>query len=71
MSGIKSKREYDKFLKGEKLSRKGAMLAQCYVCNGGESEDCGGSKTCPMYQYFYYAVKQTNNDRAKVPVIGI
>ena len=53
---VKGKREYEKFLKGEELSRKEAMLAHCFVCNGEEDggEDCLGKSNCPMYQYFPY-----------------
>jgi hypothetical protein len=45
-------REYKKFLMGEPLTRKEAMLAQCYVCNGEEEsgEDCKAD-SCPLYEY--------------------
>ena len=53
------------FLDGKPLTRKQAVLAQCYVCNGEEEggEDCLG-ESCPLYQYFPYRGK-------KKPVVGI
>ena len=52
MGMIKGQKEYEKFERGEKLSRKQAILAHCYQCNGFEesNEDCQGT-LCPMYQY--------------------
>jgi hypothetical protein len=49
---IKGDIQYRKFLKGEKLTRKEAMLAKCYECNGlvDSREDCEVD-TCPMYGY--------------------
>jgi hypothetical protein len=49
-------KEYKKFLDGEFLTRKEAMLAHCYECMCGYEEgkqDCLG-KSCPMYQYYPY-----------------
>ena len=62
MAKIKGHVEYDRFLAGEKLSRKEAMLAHCYMCNGLEesAEDCQG-KSCPMYQFQHYQGKKTND----------
>ncbi len=48
-----SKAMYEKFLKGERLTYKQAIKAQCYVCNGmgeGGGKDCKG-KSCPLYQF--------------------
>lgn len=55
MGAIKGKRQYDRWEKGEFLTRKQAMLAMCYQCNGLQqsNEDCKG-KICPMYQYQPY-----------------
>lgn len=55
--------EYERFIKGQKLSRKQAMLAQCYQCNGFEesNEDCQG-KDCPMYPYMYYKGKKKGEE---------
>jgi len=52
---IKGKLEYQKFLKGIALTRKEAILAQCYVCNGCEEggKDCG-STDCPLHQFMPY-----------------
>lgn len=49
-------KEYKKFLDGKRLTRKEAMLANCYECMGGHEngkQDCLG-KSCPMYQYYPY-----------------
>ena len=61
---IKGARQYRLFQEGKPLTRKGAILAQCYVCNGEEEggEDCLGSETCPLYQYSpYRGKKRTEN----------
>ena len=50
----KGRGEYLKSQRGESLSPKKAIMAQCYVCNGegqGSSEDCKG-ESCPLYPYF-------------------
>ncbi|MFA5402732.1 MAG: hypothetical protein WC318_04425 [Candidatus Omnitrophota bacterium] len=55
MSKLRGAKEYDNFITGKPLTRKEALLAQCYVCNGFEEsgEDCLG-KSCPLYQYQPY-----------------
>ena len=52
MGMIKGQKEYRKWKDGGKLTRKQAMLAMCYDCNGGDesNEDCLGTE-CPMYDY--------------------
>ena len=52
MAVIKGQREHEKFKAGDRLTRRQAMLALCYECNGFEdsNEDCG-SKACPIYQF--------------------
>lgn len=47
--------EYERSKKGEALTRKEAILAQCYVCNGLDEggEDCKGYD-CALYQYMPY-----------------
>ncbi len=59
MGQIKGAAQYEKWRAGKRLTRKEAMLAQCYICNGEKegAEDCLGEKTCPMYQYFHYRGK--------------
>lgn len=55
MSGI-GKKEYKKFMKGERLTRKEAILAKCYDCMGEYYDgkiDCGLVE-CPLYQYMPY-----------------
>lgn len=53
MGILKGKLEYKKFKKGESLTRREAILAMCYECNGLEesNEDCQGKGGCPLYQY--------------------
>ena len=61
MAKVKGKVEYEKFKKGNRLTRKQAILAQCYVCNGEGGEggvDCKGIDSCPLYQYFPYKHKK-------------
>ena len=55
MGAIKGFVQYRKFKKGEKLTRKEAMLAKCYDCNGLEESraDCL-EDNCPMYDYRPY-----------------
>ncbi len=53
MGGIKGALEFERFKAGKPLTRKGALLAQCYVCNGFEAEDCQGL-SCPLYQWSPY-----------------
>lgn len=52
---IKGQKEYERFKKGEPLTYKQAILAQCFICNGaGEGgEDCKGV-SCPLYQFMPY-----------------
>ena len=52
---MKGQKQYERFQKGEALTPKQAILAQCYVCNGeGEGGvDCLGV-SCPLYQYMPY-----------------
>jgi len=56
---IKGQKEYEKWKSGANLSRKQAMLAHCYQCNGFEesNEDCQG-KNCPSYQFMPYKGKK-------------
>ncbi len=57
MSLIKGQTEYRKWRRGEALTRKEAMLAQCFLCNGQEQSrnvDCKGQVSCPLYKYFPY-----------------
>lgn len=55
MGVIKGQKEYEKFEEGKKLTRKQAMLAQCFVCNGLDEggDDCKGT-SCPLYQFMVY-----------------
>ncbi len=51
--GKKMNPSYEKFLKGKFLTRKQAIDAQCFECNGESrriEDDCLG-KSCPLYQW--------------------
>lgn len=52
---IKGQRDYERFKKGERLTHRQVILAQCYVCNGMDEggEDCKGV-SCPLYQFMPY-----------------
>lgn len=52
---MRGRRDYERFQRGEGLTHKQAILAQCYVCNGLDEggEDCRG-RSCPLYQYMPY-----------------
>lgn len=59
-----SKSAYLKFKKGEPLSRKQAMAAQCYECNGYDvelSHDCLGIN-CSLYPFGRPGAKVTAYD---------
>ena len=64
MAGLKGKREFEKFERGEKLTWKQSVRAQCYACNGFQEgmEDCKGD-SCPLYVFFpYKGVKKAPGD---------
>ena len=50
---IKGAKEFKKFKEGKSLTRKQAILANCYECNGYEAEDCLGL-SCALYEYHPY-----------------
>ena len=58
MGMIKGQREWDKFKRGEDLSRTECIKAHCYDCNGREDSriDCKGFN-CPLYRYQPYRSK--------------
>jgi hypothetical protein len=55
MGAIKGSKEYKKFKEGKPLTRKQAISAHCYECNGLDEgrEDCKGY-SCPFYQFYPY-----------------
>ena len=59
MGFIRGGREYQMFKDGRKLTRKQAIRAMCYHCNGLEESqaDCLG-KRCPLYGYRLYPGKK-------------
>lgn len=45
---------YIKFKEGKPLTRKQAMEAQCFSCNGESAEqkdECRGQESCPLYPF--------------------
>ncbi len=49
----RGKQELLKYLNGEQLTRKEAMLSKCFECMGGYADgrvDCG-VESCPLYSY--------------------
>lgn len=59
MGKIKGQAEWEKLREGKKLTRKQAVNALCYECNGFEkaNHDCGAVK-CPVYAYSPYKGKK-------------
>ena len=62
---IRGRMEYENFEAGKPLSRKQAMLAMCYECNGSEESriDCKGYG-CPMYQYHPHRGKKYKQEKS-------
>jgi len=58
MARIKGANEYKRLENGVKLSRKEAIYAMCYECNGYEqsNDDCE-NKGCPLYAFSPYRGK--------------
>jgi hypothetical protein len=54
MSQIKGASEHKKFTEGKPLTRKQAIWANCYECNGYTGEKCI-STHCPLYRHSPYA----------------
>jgi hypothetical protein len=69
VSKKKGQAEYNKFKEGKLLTRKQAIMAQCFICNGEESTgvDCQGSDRCPLYQYFPYKRRLSAMSKADFP----
>ncbi|MEI6831308.1 MAG: hypothetical protein WCK61_01225 [Candidatus Omnitrophota bacterium] len=67
MGKIKGQLEYEKFKESKPLTRKEAILAQCYVCNGEDEggEDCLGL-SCPLYRFHPYKQKGTVAPRKSI-----
>ena len=58
MGKIKGQVEYDKFKRGEKLTRMEAVRAHCFICNGFEEGNCDcKGKSCPLYAFHPYRSK--------------
>lgn len=56
MGILKGQKEYYDWERGNKLTTKNAILANCYMCNGLEESgvDCEGNKSCPLYAHSPY-----------------
>lgn len=56
---MRGKKHFERFKKGERLTHKEAILAQCYACNGLDEGgvDCKGV-SCPLYQYMPYCASR-------------
>lgn len=61
MGVLKGQKQFEKFESGKQLTRKEAILATCYQCNGLDdaAEDCLGGKSCPLYQVSHYCGYKT------------
>ena len=56
-TAARGKREYLAFLRGEHLTLKQRVLANCYECNGMYTdgrEDCNQEETCVFHVYMPY-----------------
>ena len=65
----KGKRELLKYLEGEKLTRKEAMLAKCYECLNGYADgkvDCA-IESCPLYPYMPFSACKNTSGRKLTP----
>lgn len=73
MGKIKGQKEWQRFKEDKSLTRKQAILAQCYSCNGEEegAEDCLGSENCPLYAFFSYKGKRRQNISLKAPTLKL
>lgn len=60
MGKIRGQMEWEKFKSGKSLTRKQAMLALCYECNGFEdsNDDCK-SGACAIYQYHPHRARKS------------
>lgn len=56
MGVIKGQTEHRKWKNGKRLTRRQAILANCFICNGMEDsrEDCMAEASCPIYIYSPY-----------------
>ena len=66
---IKGQREYERFMRSERLTHRQSILAQCFVCNGMNEggDDCKGA-SCPLYQFMPYRkgrVKKVLSEKEK------
>ncbi|MBN2180139.1 MAG: hypothetical protein JW743_12025 [Deltaproteobacteria bacterium] len=63
------KRELLKYLSGERLTRKEAMLAKCYECMNGYTDgkvDCQ-VESCPLYPYMPFGICKITKRRKLTP----
>ena len=47
-----------KFEAGKVLTLTEAILANCYMCNGGDSADCQAAEVCPLYPFGLFGTRR-------------
>ena len=56
---VKGQLEYKNLKQGKKLTRKQAILAKCYECNGEEESNADCTvMSCPLYSYHWHRAKK-------------
>lgn len=69
---LQGRKEYVKFLSGERIVASEAIKAMCYDCQGyyedidGDAKDCG-QKQCPLYPFNPYNPDRQKSKRAGNP----
>ena len=55
------KREFIKYLRGDRITRQQAIRSKCYDCSGmGEQKECD-MEDCSLYPYSPYRVKPSKS----------
>ena len=54
-----------KFEAGKVLTLTEAILANCYMCNGGDSADCKAAEVCPLYPFGLFGTRMAGARRSK------
>ena len=65
----RGKAELMKYLEGERLARKDAILAKCYECTNGYADgkvDCE-MESCPLYPYMPFGACKITRARKLTP----
>ena len=61
MGLIKGQADFKKWKRGQALTRKESIDAQCFSCNGGENVCCNGETSCPLYRYSPFSREAIRN----------